>query len=292
MRTSNIQKLIVRWLAFMAIAPFLVAILVGCCNGQSAIKVGTFLTAESASLEKRADGTVEIFTQGLSKETKQVALIVTPYDDGLALVRAYNQKKPFPPKTLVGVNGTFILEDTGTFDIEILAIDSNGRWLAPEYIENVTVDGIKPIPDDPDPIVDAELEELIVRLVAEVNDPVRAKQYANALKKVELAGSLLAMKSQVSEVRRSVFVGPVKEPWYKLFEPMDNKLGELETPEKYKAAIDVLIQVLEEFGTREVSVMKIWTPPPRPWRIGQIFDGKRLIQQCDATGCRLIWVDQ
>ena len=266
----------------------------GVTLAQSEIKSGVYLNADAASVSLVPDGTVEIFAQGLKSTTKKVALIVTPYDDGRALVRAYNRAKPFPPITLNGSDGTFTLADPGVYDIEILAVDESGSWIAPEYFEAVTVEGFEPQPDpEPDP-VDDNLEELAASLVAKVNDPKRSAEYAAALKQVDLSSSDLSeLKKLIGDVRRSIFVGEVSAPWHEFFQPMDAELGKLQTAEAYRDAWIVLIGVLERFGNSNQVAQPNWEPPSPPFFVGQIHDGRTLTESCDENGmCKYFWVNR
>lgn len=155
--------------------------------GQSKVIRGTYLTADDAVVEMVGEG-VEIFVEGLKPEQRQTVAIQAQYDN--ALVRAYNQAKPFPPITLSqNSRGHYPLTRKGIFDIEILAI-VDGRWSS-EYLEDVQV-GIEPTPDpdnpvDPvDPIPEPEIDNTYgVGLIAyrsAPNDKDSAKAFSDVYK--------------------------------------------------------------------------------------------------------------
>lgn len=218
---------------------------------KSVIETGSFLTANKATLSPREDGRVDIFVSGLDGETRNVAILTTPYRN--AIVRAfemntglYNRVSLKPAKT----PGKFTLDQSGTWSVEVIGIYKGE--LRYEVFDNVTVGestviDVKP-PEDDSPISDmSDLTDLTISTLKMVGNQPKLQQYLDSLKEVKFEGSLSEVKTKIGDIRRSLLVGEVKGDWYKLFQMVDDEFSEVKSVSEYERHWQAVMKGLTKF---------------------------------------------
>lgn len=223
-------------------------------NDKSTATIGEFRTADSAILSPREDGRVDIFVSNLDDFSRFVATVDVPYKS--PIVRAFEVNaggyRPVmfqPTKT----PGKFTLDKPGTWTVEVFGVKDG--VLTIDILDGVIIPSSRPpiepvpVPDGPTPIPGlSSLTDLTVSTLKIVNDPDVAKEYLSGVKNaLTFEGELSDMITNVTLVRKSLLVGPVKGRWYKFFQMIDDEFSAVTTVEEYKMYWDSVMAGMDTY---------------------------------------------
>ena len=221
---------------------------------KSTVIVGEFMTADKATLSPREDGRVDVFVSNLDDFSRFVATVDVPYKS--PIVRAFEvNASGYRPVTLQPTKtpSKFTLDKPGEWTIEIFGVQDGVMKI--DTLDGIVIpsSGMQPDPVKPDdPVAGPDLSaltELTVSTLKVVNDREKAGEYLMEIKALSFSGELSDMITKVSQIRRDLFVGPVKGQWYKFFQMIDDEFSEVKTLEGYKQHWDAVILGMEMYLT-------------------------------------------
>lgn len=175
---------------------------------------------------------------------------------------------------------------------------------------------------------ESEFEQLVVELEASI-PPVDTSQLVAELKRLLPDDSLISSSlaaayrleidnsggKTLAEFRKSLGLARVRvlsldrdtsKDWNSFLLAID-KWASANNPdlEAYKIAMGDVVSVLKSEPSVSTIVdkqrmvapaeptfksLRTWLPPPKPWILGQVHQGRTLSQQCNGTQCELVWV--
>lgn len=279
---------------------------------KSTAVVGEFRTADSAILSPREDGRVDIFVSNLDEFSRFVATVDVPYKS--PIVRAFEvDAGGYRPVMLQPTKtpGKFTLDKPGTWTIEVFGVKDGALTI--DILDGIIIPSsspMEPVPvppgvDEPTPAPElSALTDLTVSTLKIIDDPDVAKEYLSGVKNaLTFEGELSDMITNVTLVRKSLFVGPIKGQWYKFFLMIDDEFSEVESVEQYKQHWAAVISGMEmylapssgsiNYSNREATLPNSSFAFPHNPKPNQIYRGYQYRQtSCDPfTGnCTYGWV--
>lgn len=277
---------------------------------KSTAMVGEFRTADSAILSPREDGRVDIFVSNLDEFSRFVATVDVPYKS--PIVRAFEvDADGYRPVMLQPTKtpGKFTLDKPGTWTIEVFGVKDGALTI--DILDGIIIPSsspMEPVPappgvDEPTPAPElSALTDLTVSTLKIIDDPDLAKEYLAGIKALTFEGDLSDMITEVTSVRKTLLVGPVKGQWYKFFLMIDDEFSEVETIDQYKQHWAAVISGMEMYLAQSSSSISYlnqratlprqsFSFPANP-TLNQIYRGYQYQKtSCDEFGnCTYGWV--